>query len=145
MYGVKIVARLNPTNRMGYAPERGTPVAPVVGNSHVQHALHVVYPNASSGILGQAPSNGPPYAFGPTGVPRAVAQPSYTWGPHVVYGPYVDQATTLSQAFNAMTVQDFGDSSWYMDTGATSHLASNACKLTSISNNSILSSILVCN
>nr|GFA27703.1 hybrid signal transduction histidine kinase M [Tanacetum cinerariifolium] len=47
-----------------------------------------------------------------------------TWGPQIIYGPYIVQVTTLPQAFNAMTVQDYGDSSWYMDTGATSHLAS---------------------
>nr|GEV49903.1 ribonuclease H-like domain-containing protein [Tanacetum cinerariifolium] len=68
-----------------------------------------------------------------------------TWGPQVVYGPYVDQETTLPQALNAMTVQDYGDSGWYMDTEATSHLASNTGKLTTISNNSNISSILVIN
>nr|GEU80442.1 ribonuclease H-like domain-containing protein [Tanacetum cinerariifolium] len=34
--------------------------------------------------------------------------------------------TTFPQAFNAMMVQDYSDSSWYMDTGATSRLASDA-------------------
>nr|GEW86225.1 ribonuclease H-like domain-containing protein [Tanacetum cinerariifolium] len=68
-----------------------------------------------------------------------------TWGPQVVYGPYVDQETTLPQALNAMTIQDYGDSGWYMDTGATSHLTSNTGKLTTISNNRNISSILVGN
>nr|GEY66700.1 ribonuclease H-like domain-containing protein [Tanacetum cinerariifolium] len=44
-----------------------------------------------------------------------------------------------------MTVQDYGDSSWYMDTGATSRLASDAGNLTTISNNCNISSILVGN
>nr|GFB83946.1 hybrid signal transduction histidine kinase M [Tanacetum cinerariifolium] len=34
------------------------------------------------------------------------------------------ERSTLPQAFNAMKVQDYGDSDWYMDTSATSHLAS---------------------
>ncbi|GKG13470.1 hypothetical protein Tco_0350430 [Tanacetum coccineum] len=63
------MARLNPTNRIGYV--RGSlPVAPVVTNGNVlggQQTPHVAYPNGSNGILGPAPSDGPPYAFGPTG------------------------------------------------------------------------------
>ncbi|GJY42369.1 ribonuclease H-like domain-containing protein [Tanacetum coccineum] len=44
-----------------------------------------------------------------------------------------------------MTLQDHGDSGWYMDTGATSHLASDTSKLTFVSNKIIISSILVGN
>nr|GEX49968.1 hybrid signal transduction histidine kinase M [Tanacetum cinerariifolium] len=44
-------------------------------------------------------------------------------GPSPSNGP---QATSLPQAFNAMTVQDYRDSGWYMDTGATRHIASDA-------------------
>ncbi|GJX82574.1 ribonuclease H-like domain-containing protein [Tanacetum coccineum] len=44
-----------------------------------------------------------------------------------------------------MTLQDHGDSGWYIDTDATSHLASDTSKLTSVSNKSIISSILVGN
>nr|GEW26805.1 cytochrome P450 [Tanacetum cinerariifolium] len=83
-------------------------------------------PNGSRGILGSAPSNEPQVAFGPTGVQNPTSQANYYWGPHVVYGPDVDQATSLPQAFNAMTVQDYGDSGWYMDTDATAHIASDA-------------------
>ncbi|GJR77555.1 hybrid signal transduction histidine kinase M [Tanacetum coccineum] len=62
--------------------------------------------------------------YNPSGLPTYTTGPLYgTWGPHVVYDPYVDQATTLPQAFNAMMVQDYGDSGWYMDTEETSHLA----------------------
>lgn len=33
-----------------------------------------------------------------------------------------DQLTTLSQAFRSMSLQDLGNTDWYMDTGATAHL-----------------------
>ncbi|GJY72602.1 ribonuclease H-like domain-containing protein [Tanacetum coccineum] len=82
--------------------------------------------NGSRGILGTTPSNGPQVAFGPTRVQNPTSQANYNWGPHVVYGPYVDQATSLPQAFNTMIVQDYGDFGWYMDTSATSHIASDA-------------------
>nr|GEZ91876.1 hybrid signal transduction histidine kinase M [Tanacetum cinerariifolium] len=41
--------------------------------------------------------------------------------PPVVYGP-MDAATALPRSFNAMTI--YGNSSWCMDTGTTSYLAS---------------------
>ncbi|GJW62496.1 ribonuclease H-like domain-containing protein [Tanacetum coccineum] len=93
-HGVRFVAKINPNSRMGYVPNR------------------------------PAPSNVPPTAFGPTGVQGVATHSGPNWGPYVVYGPYEDQVTTLPQAFNTMTFQDFGDANWYMDTGATSHLAS---------------------
>ncbi|GJS64938.1 ribonuclease H-like domain-containing protein [Tanacetum coccineum] len=106
----------------------------------------------SRGVLGPAPGQAHVTqpaghaVFGPSGPSTYTTGPLHgTWGPQVVYGPYVDQATSLPQAFNAMTVQDYGDSGWYMDTGATSHLASDTGKLTTISNNSNISSILVGN
>nr|GEX47081.1 ribonuclease H-like domain-containing protein [Tanacetum cinerariifolium]GEX47799.1 ribonuclease H-like domain-containing protein [Tanacetum cinerariifolium] len=81
-----------------------------------------------TGVLGPAP--GQAYVVQPTAIGSSgpssytTGPPPGTWGPQVVYGPYVDQATTLPLAFNAMMVQDYGDSGWYMDTGATTHLAS---------------------
>nr|GEW55795.1 copia protein [Tanacetum cinerariifolium] len=61
---------------------------------------------------------------------RLSALDSTSSSPHVLLAAALNNrnnftVTTLLQAFNAMTVQDYGDSSWYMDTGATSHLASN--------------------
>ncbi|GJY34363.1 hypothetical protein Tco_0418832 [Tanacetum coccineum] len=106
-------------------------------------------PVGSRGVLGPAPGQAhvvQPTSFGLSGLSSHTNGPlPGTWGPQVVYGSYVDQATTLSQAFNTMTLQDHGDSGWYMDTGATSHLASDTSKLTSVSNKSIISSILVGN
>ncbi|GJT02190.1 ribonuclease H-like domain-containing protein [Tanacetum coccineum] len=96
--------------RMTFSPTMPTTIGytPQPGNIlHIPHATsnwtNPTTPTTfgSRGILGPAPGQA-----------------------HVVYGPYVDQATTLPQAFNAMTVKDYGDSGWYMDTGATSHLAS---------------------
>nr|GEW05588.1 hypothetical protein [Tanacetum cinerariifolium] len=73
-----------------------------------------------------------------------------TWhGLSPMYNPHVaslgTRATSLPQAFHAMTVQDYGDSCWYIDTGAITHLSLDTSKLTSISNNSIISSIFVAN
>nr|GEY99129.1 hybrid signal transduction histidine kinase M [Tanacetum cinerariifolium] len=71
----------------------------------------------SIGVLGPAPGHAHVTQlaghaiFGPSGLSTYTTGPLHgTWGPQVVYGPYVDQETTLSQAFNAMTVQDYGDS-----------------------------------
>ncbi|CAH1427507.1 unnamed protein product [Lactuca virosa] len=38
----------------------------------------------------------------------------------------MDQPTTLPQAFNSMTLQDPGNTDWYMDTGETAHLHANS-------------------
>ncbi|GJZ34670.1 ribonuclease H-like domain-containing protein [Tanacetum coccineum] len=80
--------------------------------------------SSSKGVLGPVPTNGPPAAFGPIGAHGPAGSSGYSWGPRIVYRPYPDQATTLPQSFHAITVQDYGDAGWYMDTGATSHLAS---------------------
>ncbi|GJR74735.1 ribonuclease H-like domain-containing protein [Tanacetum coccineum] len=123
-------SRVSAQHCMGYAPDCVSPQAATCNawSGPPQSA----YPNSSNGILGPAPSNVPLSAFGPTRVQGAVAHSGSNWGPQVVYGPYRDQATTLLPAFNAMTVQDFGDANWYMDTGATSHLASDAEDSTSL-------------
>ncbi|GJR15506.1 hybrid signal transduction histidine kinase M [Tanacetum coccineum] len=110
MHGARVTFSLTRPTQMGYAsgPCSVGVLGPAPGQAHVtQPTGHVVF----------GPSDSSTYTTGPL---------YGTWGPQVVYGPYVDQATTLPQAFNAMTVQDYGDSGWYMDTGATSHLASDA-------------------
>ncbi|GJS45525.1 ribonuclease H-like domain-containing protein [Tanacetum coccineum] len=71
-------------------------------------------------ILGPAPNQATSTAYGPYG-PR----------PHAPHGywEYSDQPTTLPRAFNATTLRyadNNEDSGWYFDTGATSHLASDA-------------------
>lgn len=47
------------------------------------------------------------------------------------------QETALPQAFSTLTLQDFGDAGWNMDTGASLHLTSNANNLSSIFNERI--------
>lgn len=46
----------------------------------------------------------------------------------------VNQATYFGATMNTMPLNDTHDPSWYMNTGATSHLASNTCKLHSLIN-----------
>lgn len=74
--------------------------------------------------------------------PRAmysIAQP--TMQPHTMqffrYPFNADQATSLPQAFSSMSLQDLGNSEWYMDTRATAHLHNNPCILNSFSNKCI--------
>ncbi|GJZ82736.1 ribonuclease H-like domain-containing protein, partial [Tanacetum coccineum] len=108
MHGAHVTFSPTRPSKMGYATGPGG-LGPAPGQAHVtQPAGHAVFGPSD-------PSTGPLHG---------------TWGPQVVYGPYVDQATTLPQAFNAVTVQDYSDSGWYMDTRATSHLASDTGKLT---------------
>ncbi|GKC70008.1 hypothetical protein Tco_1115891, partial [Tanacetum coccineum] len=97
-------------------------------------------------ILGPAPQPPIHSAYGPTG-PRPGATHGY-WE----YGPsgnvYVDQPTSIPHAFNATTLHyadNNEDSGWYMDTGATSHLSSDAGNLTTIFNKRINTSIVVGN
>ena len=56
-----------------------------------------------------------------------------------------NQATSLLEAFNTCTLNDPVDDSWYMDTGATSHLAFDIGKLSIILNKNIYSSVVVGN
>lgn len=53
--------------------------------------------------------------------------------------------SALSHAFITMSVQDPSDHTWYMDTGATNHIANNPGRLRSLFNKSNLSSVLVGN
>ena len=56
------------------------------------------------------------------------------------------QPTALPQMFNVMSLNDPSQDGWVMDTGATSHIHSNACIFCSISNKSYnLPSVLVGN
>ncbi|GJZ44585.1 ribonuclease H-like domain-containing protein [Tanacetum coccineum] len=103
-------------------------------------------PGPTGSILGPAPQPPVHSAYGPTG-PRPGASHGY-WE----YGPsgnvYVDQPTTIPHAFNATTLRyadNNEDSGWYMDTGATSHLSSDAGNLTTIFNKRINTSIVVGN
>ncbi|GKA12428.1 ribonuclease H-like domain-containing protein [Tanacetum coccineum] len=105
------------TNNRGSSPQWNNTTGQIVhgpapGQAYVTQPT---IPLSLTGPAGVSPSGPPAYTTGPL---------HGTWGPQVVYDPYVDQATTLPQAFNAMTVQNYGDSGWYMDIGATSHLAS---------------------
>ncbi|GJR82824.1 ribonuclease H-like domain-containing protein [Tanacetum coccineum] len=146
------ISPTRPSN-MSYTPEPGTiphPIQPTPTWTIPPPQLRpTLTPVGSRGVLGPAPGQAhvvQPTAFSLSGPSSyTTGLPPGTWGPQVVYGPYVDQATTLPQAFNTMTLHDHGDSGWYMDTGATSHLASDTSKLTSVSNKSIISSILVGN
>ncbi|GJU82591.1 ribonuclease H-like domain-containing protein [Tanacetum coccineum] len=111
-------------------------------------------PSGSAGILGPSPhatrqatpSTQPTFtsatAFGPTGLPILTGFCYAPFGPRVEYGPEV-MYTTLPLAFSTMNLQEGGDAGWYMDTGATSHLASDSGKLTTVFNKSIIQSILV--
>nr|GEV51536.1 ribonuclease H-like domain-containing protein [Tanacetum cinerariifolium] len=97
-------------------------------------------------ILGPAPQPPIHSTYGPIG-PRPGATHGY-WE----YGPsgnvYVDQPTAIPHAFNATTLRyadNNKDSRWYMDTGATSHLSSDAGNLTTIFNNRINTFIVVGN
>ncbi|GJU67587.1 ribonuclease H-like domain-containing protein [Tanacetum coccineum] len=153
MHGHRITISPTRPPKMSYAPEPGTitnPMQPTPTWTSPPPQYHpTITPFGSRGVLGPAPGQAhvvQPTAIGSSGPSSyTTGPPPGTWGPQVVYGPYVDQATTLLQAFNAMTVQDYCDSGWYMDTDATSHLASDTGKLTSISNKSTISSILVGN
>ncbi|XP_074292135.1 uncharacterized protein LOC141618988 [Silene latifolia] len=55
------------------------------------------------------------------------------------------QLTDIGQAFQAMGLQQPTDGPWFMDTGASSHLTSDAGTLISPSSSSNIRSILVCN
>ncbi|GJR64415.1 hypothetical protein Tco_0010480 [Tanacetum coccineum] len=57
--------------------------------------------------------------------------------------PANGQATLLPQAFNTMTLQDPTDANWNMDTGASSHLNSNATNLSTLFNSCMYPSVLV--
>jgi hypothetical protein len=61
------------------------------------------------------------------------------------FAGYNGQETLLPQAFNTLTLQDLGDVGWNMDTGASSHLNSNANNLSTIYNKSIYPSVFVGN
>ncbi|GKE29015.1 ribonuclease H-like domain-containing protein, partial [Tanacetum coccineum] len=156
MHGARVTFSPTRPNKMGYATGPGSvssPSQPTTNWTSPPTPYHNIATTIGSrGVLGSAPGQAHVTqpaghaVFGPSGPSTYTTGPLHgTWGPQVVYGPYVDQATSLPQAFNAMTVQDYGDSGWYMDTGATSHLASDTGKLTTISNNSNISSILVGN
>ncbi|GJR35781.1 ribonuclease H-like domain-containing protein [Tanacetum coccineum] len=57
--------------------------------------------------------------------------------------PANGQATLLPQAFNTMTLRDPTDANWNMDTGASSHLNSNATNLSTLFNSCMYPSVLV--
>lgn len=85
-------------------------------------------PYGSQGLLGPRPRGTPPSA-------QAHMAPSVD---------YNYQATELPNVFNAMTLQP-PDDSWYMDTGASSHMTANPGKLCSLFNSSSTSHVLVGN
>nr|GEX01816.1 hypothetical protein [Tanacetum cinerariifolium] len=153
MHGYRITISPTRPPKMSYAPEPGTipnPINPTPTWTSPPPQYHpTVTPFGSRGVIGPAPGQAhvvQPTTIGSSGPSSyTTGPPPGTWGPQAVYEPYVDQATTPRLVFNAMMVQDYGDSGWYMETGATSYLASNTGKLTSISNKSTIWSILVGN
>lgn len=54
-----------------------------------------------------------------------------------------DQLTYIGQSFSFMSLQEPNDSTWFMETYATSHLASNSRILNSFSNKSYINYVLV--
>lgn len=94
-----------------------------------------------------APYPHPVPGFYPPSVAAPYPQAGKSTGPSGAalhtHGATRDEPTSLPQAFTNMTFNDHGASEWYMDTGATSHLTSNAGILKTIFNNGIISSIMV--
>ncbi|KAJ9543577.1 hypothetical protein OSB04_023284 [Centaurea solstitialis] len=90
-----------------------------------------------AGLLSSAPTS--PSAMLAT--TQSTMQPPWTWFPSMDN----NQATTLPEAFNAFSLNEPANTDWYMDTGATSHLASDAGKLDTILNKNIISSVFVGN
>ncbi|XP_071719235.1 uncharacterized protein [Rutidosis leptorrhynchoides] len=84
------------------------------GLNHINNSNRQQYsqPN-TSGILGPNPQ-----AF--VAGNSSGMTPPWSWFPSKNSG----DATSLPHAFNACSLQDPNDDGWYMDTGATSHLAS---------------------
>lgn len=89
-------------------------------------------------ILG-APSSATVVAYHTT--TTLTLRPPWQWFPLISQ----DHPTDLAQAFNSLNVTDGADANWYMDTGATSHLASDTGILTYFSNKRHIKSILVGN
>lgn len=75
--------------------------------------------NNGVGVLGSGLSHEQQQAFA-TSPSNYPTPPPWRWFSSGDSG----QATSLPQAFNSMSLQDPNDNGWYMDTGATSHLAS---------------------
>ncbi|GJV96306.1 hypothetical protein Tco_1547883 [Tanacetum coccineum] len=96
---------ISPTRppKMSYAPEPGTisnPIQPTPTWTSPPPQYHpTVTPFGSRGVLGPAPGQAhvvQPIVIGSSGpYYYTTGPPLGTWGPQVVYGPYVDQATTL--------------------------------------------------
>ncbi|KAL4561753.1 hypothetical protein LXL04_033927 [Taraxacum kok-saghyz] len=100
-----------------------------------------------SGLLGPVPtqqpparSSQPPDAAFHTATSLGLVPPQ-KWFPPMTQ----DQATDLSQVYNTMSQNDGSDASWYMDMGATNHLASDTGKLLSILNKQHANSVFVGN
>nr|KAJ0221701.1 hypothetical protein LSAT_V11C200051950 [Lactuca sativa] len=100
----------------------------------------------ANGILGRHPSAQPDSstsqgAFHATTTDQSSLPPHWQWFPPMP----PDQPTDLPAAYNTMTLTEPADANWYMDTGATSHLASNAGILSSLSNKCTHNSVFVGN
>lgn len=80
--------------------------------------------NSTSGILGHAPTQGGA-AYLTTHTTQA---PSLSQIQHAGY-----ISTTLSNAFNTMTLVDLSDAGWYRDSSATAHITVESGTLNSIS------------
>nr|GEU33404.1 copia protein [Tanacetum cinerariifolium] len=127
MHGARITFSPTRPTQMSYAPRLGSvsnPPQPTTNlNSPQTSYLNITTTFRSRGVLGSADKQD--HVTQPTG--------------HAIFGPSGPSTYTTGP------LHDYGDSSWYMDTGATSRLALEASKLTTISNNCNISSILVGN
>ncbi|GJZ83426.1 ribonuclease H-like domain-containing protein [Tanacetum coccineum] len=97
-------------------------------------------------ILGPTPNQPVSSAYGPLGLRPGASHDYWEYSPSG--NVYLDQPTAIPHPFNATTLRyadNNEDSGWYMDTGATSHLSSDANNLTTIFNKRINTIIVVGN
>ncbi|XP_071714301.1 uncharacterized protein [Rutidosis leptorrhynchoides] len=107
-------------------------IRPSNGNRNSQQTRPI-----NSGLLGPGPHSPYPQAY-TTEVSSGMPPPWRCFPPH-----NSGDATSLTQAFSACSIQDPGDDGWYMDTGAIAHLASDSGKLNTIFNKNIVPSVIV--
>ncbi|GJV65685.1 hypothetical protein Tco_1476513 [Tanacetum coccineum] len=97
-------------------------------------------------LLGQSrPTTPPGFQSGQQSTQQAFSPQQQALLSGTVQGstPANGQATLLPQAFNTMTLRDPTDANWNMDTGASSHLNSNATNLSTLFNSCMYPSVLV--
>ncbi|GKD58926.1 hypothetical protein Tco_1296435 [Tanacetum coccineum] len=105
MLGARVTFSPTRPTKMGYAPRPGmsSPSQPTTNWTSPPNPYHNIATTIrSKGVLGIAPGQAHVtqpaghVVFVPSGPSTYTADPLHgTWGSQVVYGPYVDQATTL--------------------------------------------------